>query len=134
MEHLATHVPPLHANSARAMYLAARRFDALGRRYQIASEVRFYYDHAQKNPNDAVRDLFWCKYWFWEMRDMDEAIAPLYDRAWRYESRPGHLASNLERYHLDAQRAIQWADAIDRVTYQNYVKTKTLPPFDDVIK
>ena len=115
------------------MLLAAKRYDALGRRYQIAQEVRFYYDHAQKNPNDAVRDLFWCKYWFWEQRDMDEAIAPLYAQAWRYESREGHLASNLERYHLDAQLAIRRADAIDRATYQDYLKTKTLPDLNVIL-
>jgi hexosaminidase len=134
MTHLSTDVPPLHQNAARVMYLAARRFDALARRYQIAQEVRFYYDHALKNPNDAVRDLFWCKYWLWEMRDMDEAIAPLYEQAWRYESREGHLASNLERYHLDAQLAIRRADAIDRATYQNYLKTKTLPDLDAILE
>lgn len=128
------HVPPLHASTARAMLLAAKRYDALGRRYQIAREIRFYYDHAQKNPNDAVRDLFWCKYWFWEQRDMDEELAKLYEQAWRYESRDGHLASNLERFHLDAQRAIENADAIDRVTYQVYLKTKILPPLNSVIK
>ncbi len=126
--------PPLHANAARVMLLAARRYDALGRRYQIASEVRSYYDDAKTHPADAVRDLFWCKYWFWEQRDTDETLAPLYAQAWRYESREGHLASNLERYHLDAQRAIERADAIDRVTYDVYLKTKTLPDLESVIR
>ncbi len=125
--------PPLHANAARVMLLAARRYDALGRRYQIAREVRQYYADALLHPKDAVRDLFWCKYWFWEQRDNDEELAPLYAQAWRYESRPGHLASNLERYHLDAQRAIERADAIDRVTYEDYLVTKSLPPLDSVI-
>ncbi|MDE2483118.1 MAG: hypothetical protein KGN02_13150, partial [bacterium] len=125
--------PPLHANAAKVMLLAARRYDALGRRYQIAREVRGYYADALEHPKDAVRDLFWCKYWFWEQRDSDEMLAPLYASAWRYESREGHLASNLERYHMDAQRAIERADAIDRVTYETYLKTKTLPPLDGVI-
>ena len=131
--HLLTHVPPLHANAARVMLLAARRYDALGRRYQIADEVRFYYDHAKTHPDDAVRDLLWCKYWFWEQRDSDEALAPLYARAWLYESRAGHLASNLERYHLDAQRAIERADAIDRVYYDVYRKSQTLPDLNAVL-
>jgi hypothetical protein len=137
-EEVETHLyfakPPLHANAAEVMLLDARRFDALGRRYLIANEVRFYYDHAKSHPKDAERDLFWCKYWFWEQRDTDEMLAPLYARAWRYESREGHLASNLERYHLDAQRAIVRADAIDRVTYQDYEASKTLPDLDSVIK
>ncbi len=64
----------------------------------------------------ANRDLMWCKYWMWELRDAYEDLAPLYAQAWRYESRDGHLASNLERYHLAAQRAIERADAIYRVT------------------
>lgn len=125
--------PPLHAHAARVMLLAAMRYDALGRRYQIAREVRQYYDDAKTHPADAERDLFWCKYWFWEQRDTDERLAPLYAQAWRYESRPGHLASNLERYHLDAQVAIERADAIDRVTYEDYERTKTLPPLATVL-
>ncbi len=132
--HLMRVAPPLHRNAASVMLLAARRYDALGRRYQIADEVRFYYDHAKTHPADAIRDLFWSKYWFWEQRDSDEMLAPLYAKAWRYESREGHLASNLERYHLDAQRAIERADAIDRVTYQEYVPNTTLPDLDMVIK
>jgi hexosaminidase len=131
--HLYSAQPPLHANAAHVMLLAARRFDALGRRYQIASEVRQYYSDAQTHPDNAIRDLFWCKYWFWEQRDADETLAPLYAKAWRYESRGGHLASNLERYHLDAQLAIRRADAVDRATYESYVPNKTLPPLSDVL-
>jgi len=125
--------PPLHANAAAVMLLAARRYDALGRRYQIAAEVRGYYADAAAHPKDALRDLFWCKYWFWEQRDIDERLAIPYARAWRYEDREDHLASNLERYHLDAQRAIERADAIDRVIYNQYVPSKTLPPLDSVL-
>jgi hypothetical protein len=69
----------------------------------------------------------------WELRDSYEDLAPLYERAWKYESRTGHLASNLERYHLAAQHAITDADAIYRATYDGYVRNKTLPPFDTVI-
>lgn len=125
--------PLLHANAAAVMLLAAQRYDALGRRYQIASEVRDMYADAAVHPNDAIRDLFWCKYWFWEQRDTDERLAIEYAKAWRYEDREDHLASNLERYHLDAQRAIERADAIDRVTYDDYVPKKTLPPLDQVL-
>ena len=132
--HLYAAHPPLHNNAAQVMLLAARRYDALGRRYQIAQEVRFYYDHAKTHPADAERDLYWCKYWFWEQRDTDEALEPLYARAWRYENRESHLASNLERYHLDAQLAIRRADAIDRVTYEFYETQKTLPDLQSVIK
>ena len=129
--------PPLHGNAARVMFLAARRYDALARKFQIASEVRAMYADAVAHANDGsgttLRDLFWSRYWLWELRDAYEELAPLYADAWRYESREGHLASNLERYHLAAQRAIRLADAIYRATYDGYVRSKTLPPFDTVI-
>ncbi|HEX8806769.1 MAG TPA: glycoside hydrolase family 20 zincin-like fold domain-containing protein [Candidatus Aquilonibacter sp.] len=136
-ERAATHLlgapPPLHRNAAAVMLLAAQRYDALGRRYQIAKEVRDYYADAATNPKDGLRDLFWCRYWFWEQRDTDERLAILYANAWRYENREDHLASNLERYHLDAQKAIERADAIERVVYDDYVVKKPLPPLDTVL-
>lgn len=129
--------PPLHSNAAFVMFLAARRYDALGRKFQIGSEVRAMYAdalaHASSDPVRAQRDLYWCRYWMWELRDAYEELAPLYERAWRYESRSGHLQSNLERYHLAAQKAIDRADAFYRVT-QEYEQTKRLPPFDEVVR
>jgi hypothetical protein len=68
----------------------------------------------------------------WELRDAYEDLAPLYARAWQDESRDGHLASNLERYHLAAQKAIDYADAFYRVTRQ-YVNSNSLPPLSDVL-
>lgn len=131
--HLLHARPPLQRGAADAMLLAARRYDALGRRYQIAREARAYYADASSGSPDAVRDLFWVKYWFWEMRDTDERLAIDYARAWNRENRPDHLASNLERYHLDAQTAIRRADAVDRVTYEDAVAHKPLPPFDSLL-
>ncbi len=129
--------PPLHAATARAMYLAARRYDLLGRKYQVAREVRDYYADAKAQigvPHArTIRDLYWCKYWFWELRDDYEAIAPLYRQAWRYESRTGHLASNLERYHIAAARAIDRADRINTMTYEDYVRAKKFPALEDVL-
>jgi hexosaminidase len=129
--------PPLHANAAFVTFLAARRLDALARKFQIGTEVRSMYADAVAHiaePNGpTLRDLYWCRYWMWELRDSYEDLAPLYERAWKYESRPGHVASNLERYHLAAQHAIADADAIYRATYDGYVRNKTLPPFDTVI-
>ncbi|HEX4014987.1 MAG TPA: glycoside hydrolase family 20 zincin-like fold domain-containing protein [Candidatus Cybelea sp.] len=129
--------PPLHANAAAVMFLAARRYDALARKFQIGSEVRAMYAdalaNAKSDPQTTLRDLFWCKYWMWELRDAYEDLAPLYERAWRYENRSGHLASNLERYHLAAQKAIDQADAFYRVT-QQYVNAKTLPPIESVLQ
>jgi hexosaminidase len=128
--------PPLHANVAFVMFLAARRYDALARKFQIAAEVRAMYAdavaHARDDRTTTLRDLLWCRYWMWELRDAYEELAPLYARAWRYESREGHLASNLERYHLAAQQAIERADAFDRAT-QSYLRGEPLPALDAVL-
>ncbi len=128
--------PPLHPNAASVMFLAARRYDVLGRKFQIAGEVRAMYAdalaHAKTDSETTLRDLYWCRYWMWELRDAYEELAPLYARAWRYENRDGHLASTLERYHLAAQTAIERADAFYRVT-REYVTSKTLPPLESVL-
>ncbi|MBV9232840.1 MAG: beta-N-acetylhexosaminidase [Candidatus Eremiobacteraeota bacterium] len=128
--------PPLHANAARVMFLAARRYDLLARRFQIAREIRAMYAdaavHASQDAETTARDLRWCRYWMWELRDGYEEIAPLYAAAWKYESRDGHLASNLERYHLAAQRAIALSDAFYNAGVR-YALTKALPSFSTVV-
>ncbi len=127
--------PPLHANAAAVMLLAARRYDALGRKLQIGAEVRAMYSdalaHAANDRDTTLRDLLWCRYWMWELRDAYEALAPPYADAWRYESRDGHLASNLERYHLAAQAAIEYSDRFYRLQ-QRYLRSNVLPPFPEV--
>jgi hexosaminidase len=129
--------PPLHANASAVMFLAARRYDTLGRTYQIAREARGYYDDARANAgthdNFVYRGLNVAKYLFWETRDRYLELEPLVKTAWDYESRAGHRASVLERYHLAAGRAEQRADAIDAATYDDYVAHKTLPTFDDAL-
>ncbi len=126
--HLLEHRPPLHANAAAVMLLAARRYDVLGREYQIAQEIRDDY------YRPSYRDLVWCTYWMWELRDDFEELSPLYERAWLYESRLGHLASNIERYHLSATEAIERADAFARVARENLQQHQPLPPLDSVIR
>jgi hypothetical protein len=125
-QHLLQHTPPLHANAARVMFLAARKYDFIGRKFQAAREIREYYA-----PN--YRGLAWAKYWFWELRDGYEELEPLYAAAWRYENRESHLQSNLERYHAAAQRNIERADRVYDATL-TYSATKTLPPLTDIIK
>ncbi len=126
--HLLGHRPPLHANAAAVMLLAARRYDVLGREYQIAQEIRDDY------YRPSYRDLIWCTYWMWELRDDFEELAPLYEQAWLYESRAGHLASNLERFHLAAMRAIDRADAFARVMRTDLPQNQPLPPLDSVTR
>ena len=137
-QHLLTHTPRAHRGAAFAEFVAARRIDVLARAYQIAHEVRYYYRDARAHIGEkngpSFRDLLWCKYWFWELRDWYEGLAPLYARAWKNESRPGHLASNLERYHLAAQRSIRRADLIQRATYNDFIAHGTLPPLDTVLR
>jgi hypothetical protein len=136
-EHLLGAPPPLHRNAAAVMFLAARKYDLIARKFQAAQEIRDYYAdaaaHAGQPHSPSVRDLYWCKYWFWELRDDYEEVLPLYAAAWRYEDRESHLESNLERYHTAAQQNIARADAINRVVYESYVPNKTLPPLDSVI-
>ena len=122
-QHLLQHAPPLHANAARVMFLAARKYDFIGRKFQAADEIRTYY---------GEKRLLWTKYWFWELRDGYEELEPLYARAWRYEDRESHLASILERYHLNAQRNIERADRVYDATLQ-YEQTKTLAPLETLL-
>lgn len=131
--------PPLHANAARVMHFAARRYDALARGLQIADESRGYYRDAQaqadgKHDGLVYRGLFVTKYLFWEMRDTYLELRDLMREAWRYENRESHLASVLERYDIAAQRAIVRADRIDRETHERYVQHRPLRPFDDVLQ
>ena len=130
--------PPLHANAAAVLALAARRYDLLGRDAQIAREARAYYDDARANADGkhdgyVYRGLFVAKYLLWEQRDAMLALEPLVRRAWEYENRPSHEASVLERYHLAARRAIERADRISDTVYRDYVAKKTLPTFDDAL-
>jgi hypothetical protein len=130
--------PPLHPNAAAVMALAARRYDALGRAFQIAREARAYYDDARANADGkhdglVFRGLNVSKYLFWEQRDALLELEPLVRAAWEYEDRPSHEESVLERYHLAAQRAIDRADRLSDAVYRDYIATKHLPAFDEVL-
>ena len=136
LRHLADSHPPLNANAARVMALAARRLDYLARDFQIAREARYYYDDAranQANLSVAVRSLFVSKYLLWELRDNMEEIAPLYAAAWDYENRAGHRASALERYHAAARLAISRADRIAVMTTEDFLKGHHFPTLDQTL-
>jgi hypothetical protein len=130
--------PPLHANAAAVMAFAARRYDALGRAYQIPREARAYYDDARanaggKHDNYVFRGLNVAKYLLWEERDALLALEPQMRAAWEYENRASHEESVLERYHLAAGRAIERADRLSEVVYRDYLATKSLPTFDEAL-
>jgi hypothetical protein len=129
--------PPLHPNAAAVMAFAARRYDTLGREYQIAVEARADYegaraDRAAQRTDFVERRLLMAKYLFWEQRDALLTLEPLARAAWEYENRAGHEESVLERYHLAAQRAIERADRISDAIYRSE-GTASLPPFDDLL-
>jgi hypothetical protein len=129
--------PPLHPNAAAVMAFAARRYDTLGREYQIAVEARADYegaraDRAAQRTDFVERRLLMAKYLFWEQRDALLTLEPLARAAWEYENRAGHEESVLERYHLAAQRAIERADRISDAIYRSE-GTSSLPAFDDLL-
>jgi hexosaminidase len=137
MAHLATARPPLHAQAAMVMRLAALRYDTLGRRFQIGKEVRDYYEdaraHAATHDDNAVyRGLNVAKYFCWELRDEMTALEPFYAQAWNYESTPPGLNRVLVRYHVAAEQAIRDADRINTLTREDYLRAHTLPAFDTV--
>jgi hypothetical protein len=127
-QHLLQHAPPLHANAARVMFLAARKYDFIGRKFQIAQEIRTMWAHP------SGRNITWSKYWFWELRDGYEELAPLYAQAWRYEDRESHLQSNLERYHMNAQRNIKRADRLFSASLNYYERKTPLPDLEVLLR
>ncbi|MFN2460418.1 MAG: glycoside hydrolase family 20 zincin-like fold domain-containing protein [Candidatus Velthaea sp.] len=138
MAHLAADGPPLHAQAARVMRLAALRYDTLGRRFQIGKEVREYYDdartHAAAHSDDVVyRGLNVAKYFCWELRDEMTALEPLYARAWAYESRPAGGDRVRVRYRLAAERAVTYADRLNAAARESYLRGGVLPPFEDAL-
>jgi hypothetical protein len=138
MTHLADARPPLHAQAARVMRLAALRYDVLGRRYQIGKEARDYYEdaraHVATHESGIVeRGLNVAKYLCWELRDEMTALAPLYAAAWDAESRPAGRDRVLVRYARAAQIAVGEADALYATAREDYLRGGTLPPFDEAI-
>jgi hypothetical protein len=137
-QHLLQHAPPLHRNAAFVMFLAARKYDFIARKFQAANEIRSMWSEAQRRAGQphspTARDITWSKYWLWELRDGYEELAPLYAQAWRYENRESHLQSNLERYHFAAQRAIASADRLYAASLDYYLKKTPLPDLETLLK
>lgn len=123
--------PPLHRNAASVIALAARRYDALARRFQIGVEARRYYADAQAQLSE--RDLNLAKYLCWELRDDLLAIEPSYRAAWTYESRPGALGAVLTRFHLAEEQATADAGRLNAVAREDLYRKKTLPSFDSAL-
>jgi hexosaminidase len=140
LAHLAQRTPPLHANAAAVMRLAALRYDDLGRRFEIGKEARDLYAdalahlHAQPVDDGIIsRDLNIAKYLCWELRDELTALEPLYAHAWRYESTPNGLERMLVRYHAAAAQAMTYADRLNTVAREEYLRAQTLPTFEEAL-
>jgi hypothetical protein len=138
LTHLTLATPPLHAQAARVMRLAALRYDTLARRFQIGKEARDYYDvaraHAATHEDGVVyRNLNVAKYLCWELRDEMTALAPLYASAWNAESRPAGRDRVLVRYERAAEIAVGEADRLNAVAREDYLRGGTVPPFDEAI-
>ncbi len=138
LTHLMNARPALNVAAAQAMQLAALRYDTLARRYQIGKEARDYYDdaraHAGAHQDGIVyRDLNIAKYLCWELRDEMTALAPLYAAAWNRESRPAGRDRVMVRYAAAAQAAVAQADKLYAAAREDYLRTGTLPSFDDAL-
>ncbi|HZX67628.1 MAG TPA: hypothetical protein VFE70_02035, partial [Candidatus Elarobacter sp.] len=137
--HLWSVHPPLHAEAAGVMRLAALRYDLLARRLQIGKEARDSYDDARAHatkPNDAqvFRSLNVAKYLCWELRDGLSNIVPLYLGAWRYESTESGVQRVITRYRLAEDDAQRCADRIDGVARESYLRHGTVPSWDEVMR
>ena len=130
--------PPLHANAARVMRLAAMRYDVLGRRLQIGAEAHADYDAARAlavkpDVNQVYRDLNLAKYLCWELRDGIADVQPWYRAAWRYESTEPGLERVASRARLAEDNAQRCADALDGAEREDYLRMKMLRPWSEVV-
>lgn len=134
--HLDSAAPPLHADAARVMQLAALRYDSLARRLQIGKEAHDDYADALANiatPGRVYRDLNIAKYLCWELRDELTAIGPRYAAAWDAESRPAGRDRVMVRYAAGAQAAMAYADRLNAVQREDFYRNHTLPPFEQAM-
>ncbi|HEX3551478.1 MAG TPA: hypothetical protein VHT53_13925, partial [Candidatus Elarobacter sp.] len=130
--------PPLNADAAAAMKLAALRYDTLARRLQIGKEARDDYEDARAhatapNVSQVYRSLGVAKYLCWELRDGIANLEPLYAAAWRAESTEPGLTHVLPRYRIAEDDAQRCADRIDGVMREDYLRKNVVPPWDEVM-
>ena len=108
-----------HANAASlaALELAARRLDALGKKFQLADEVVRFYGEAHVRAaagdadgvNAALREVSHIDGRLQDLRDTFVELRAAHERIWSRENRPHYLGSVLVRYDrmaLDLQGRI----------------------------
>lgn len=115
-----------------SMRLAARRFDHLGRRAQVAQQLSRDYWDAYLNLSDRRRVRRLRSYSgavYNSLREMAEELTELreaYRAQWLAENRPYWLASVLARYDLAVSRWLSRSKQIEEAL-RVYDQTSTLP-------
>ena len=115
-----------------ALSFAARRFDHLGRRAQVMSQMSRDYWDAYLNLNDRrqVRRLrSYSGAIYNSLREMSEELTALreeYRELWLKENRPYWLASVLARYDLAVSRWLSRSKQVEEAL-REYDQTSTLP-------
>jgi hypothetical protein len=115
-----------------SMRLAARRFDHMGRRAQIVSQLSRDYWDAYLNLGDRRRVRRLRTYFgpvYNSLREMAEELTELreaYRAQWLRENRPYWLASVLARYDLAAARWLSRSKQLEE-SLREYDRTSTLP-------
>lgn len=115
-----------------ALSFAARRFDHLGRRAQVMSQMSRDYWDAYLNLNDRrqVRRLrSYSGAIYNSLREMAEELTALreeYRELWLKENRPYWLASVMARYDLAVSRWLSRSKQVEEAL-REYDQTSTLP-------
>ena len=138
LQHLMSAHPPLNGRAVRAMELGALRYDQLARRLQIGKEARDYYDDARAHAtkpgvSQVYRSLNVAKYLCWELRNGIADLEPRYIAAWRAESTDPGLTRVRAHYLRAEDEAQRCADRIDRVTREDYLRSGTVPAWDEAM-
>jgi hypothetical protein len=121
-----------NASAVSSMRFAARRFDHLGRRYEVMQKFSDQYWEAYLNLGDRtkVRRLrYYTGAIYNNLREMAEELAILkeeYRRQWLAENRPYWLESVLARYDQMISIWLTKSRAMDEAL-RRYEMTSTLP-------
>lgn len=121
-----------NASAVSSMKFAARRFDHLGRRYEVMQKFSDQYWDAYLNLGDRTKARklrYYTGAIYNNLREMAEELANLkdeYRRQWLAENRPYWLESVLARYDQMISIWLNKSRAMDE-TLRKYEATWTLP-------
>jgi hypothetical protein len=124
-----------NAEAIPAMRFAARRFDHLGRRFDLIEQLSRAYWEAYLNMSDKqkVRKLSWYSGAIYNYtREMAEELGELkvkYRALYLAENKSSHLESVLARYDQSIQIWLEKSQQLNQALIQ-YNETGTIPPPD----